>query len=177
MYLGRVRKRFFAGVFAGTVLFLAGCGAGASVGDGAASSSVAQLTSSLPPGTVTTASVPTRSLGATTLVPPSPLNPAGTLTNADAGSTVHFKVGDTIDIALKAASGFQNWQVATPDPAMLRPTVNPAAAAVRGATLRAFQAVGAGTTEIMATSLPICAAGQACPQIVQGYKVTVVLGN
>lgn len=95
----------------------------------------------------------------------------------DAGSTVHYTVGDTIDVALNAASGFQNWQVATPDPAILRPTVNPAAAAVRGATLRALQAVGAGATAIMATSRPTCLAGQACSQIVQGYKVTVVIGS
>jgi len=98
------------------------------------------------------------------------------LTNADAGKTVNFKVGDTIDLALRAANGFDNWQVAMPDAAILMPTVNPAAAAVRGATLRAFQAVGVGTAAITATSKPTCPAGQACPQLVQAFKVTVVVG-
>jgi hypothetical protein len=114
---------------------------------------------------------------ATMGVPPSPLHPAGTLTNADNGKTVHYQVGDTIDVALSAASGFQNWEVATPDLAVLVPTVNPAAAAVRGATLRAFQAVGAGQTAITATSKPDCPAGQACPQPVQTFKVTVTVGG
>ena len=177
------------GVLATTILMmtlvLAGCGAGAAAptggtgGELAISATAADTASALSMmrPTQATSSVGTVQSSSPALAPPSPLHPAGTLTNADNGSTVHYKVGDTIDVALNAASGFQNWQVAPPDPAILRPTINPAAAAVRGATLRAFQAVGAGTTSITASSEPTCSAGQACPQLVQGYRVTVVIGR
>jgi hypothetical protein len=43
-------------------------------------------------------------------------------------------------------------------------------------TLRAFQAVGVGTATITATSKPTCLTGQACPQLVQAFTVTVVVG-
>ena len=180
----RGSKRTLAAVISAGVLVLSGCGAGApSGGGGTVRALTPSATAILPtpasaatPITQSSSTVGTAQSIASTLAPPSPLHPAGTLTNADAGKTVTFKVGDTIDLALKAANGFDNWEVATPDAAILRPTVNPAAAAVRGATLRAFQAVGVGTTAITATSKPTCLAGQACPQLVQAFKVTVVVG-
>lgn len=184
--VSRVGRRLVAITSMGALLALAGCGAGAPAvtgvpaGGPSAAATIAPLPAVVSTVTAETTSAATSGTSATvtaTMIPPSPLNPKGTLTNADAGSTVHFQVGDTIDLALHAASGFQNWEVALPDPAVLKPTVNPAAAAVRGATVRAFQAVGAGQTAIMATSRPICAAGQACPQIVQAFKVTVIVGS
>lgn len=108
---------------------------------------------------------------------PNPLHPAATLTNADTGKTVQIRVGQTIDLSLRAASGFQNWVVAPPNAAVLMPAADPAAAAVRGVTLRAFLAAAAGQTAITATSKPTCTSGQACPQLVQGFNVTVVVGG
>jgi hypothetical protein len=113
---------------------------------------------------------------------PSPTAPAGaiplgrvTITEADSGKTFSVAMGATINLALRAPQGFQDWQVATPDPLVLVPTVNPAAAAARGVTLRAFRAVAVGQTAIMATSMPVCTPGQACPQIVRAFKVTVAV--
>lgn len=178
----RSSNHSLAALMLGTMLLVA-CGGAAS----ATSTSTASLNSRSVPiqsaagsatvGTPSASYIGTASLVATLGMPPSPLHPAGTLTNADNGKTMHFQVGDTIDLALKAANGFQNWDVATPDITVLVPTVNPAAAAVRGATLRAFQAVGTGQTAITASSKPDCPAGQACSQLVQAFKVTVMVGG
>jgi len=105
----------------------------------------------------------------------SALQPAATITNADENKTLHIKVGQVVDVALKAAAGMENWDVANPDPAILAPTVNPAAAAARGMTLRAFKAVAAGTADVSATDRPLCNPGQACSHLVQGFKATVVV--
>lgn len=180
------KRRLLAALALGAVLTVAGCGAGAPGGAYASSGSisasasatvVAVSPSSSPRPTQPAASVGTTSVPSMTLAAPSALRPKLTLTNTDAGSTVHIQVGDTIGLALEAANGFQDWVVSPPDGAVLKPIVNPAAAAARGTTLRAFQAVGAGQTGITATSRPTCVAGQACPQLVQGFKVTVVVGG
>lgn len=175
----RVRRPLATATFLTVTFLLAGCGAAVassgSAGNGSAiSHTVASAASRL--ATTTSAVSPTPTPGASHLS--GPLNPAATVTNADAGKTFQIQVGDVIDVDLQARSGFENWQIAPPNSAILTPTVNPAAAAVRGATLRAFRAVGAGQTDITATDLPICAAGQACPQVVQGFKATIIVkGN
>jgi hypothetical protein len=180
------KRRLLAALALGAVLTVAGCGASAPGGAGASSGSISATASAtvvaLSPGSTPVPTQPaardgTASISGTALAAPSPLRPKLTLTNADAGSTVHIQVGDTIDLALKASTGFQDWQVSGPDAAVLKPVVNPAAAAARGMTLRAFQAAGVGQADITATSRPNCVAGQACPQLVQGFKVTVVVGG
>lgn len=108
-------------------------------------------------------------------MPTGPLQPAFTLTNADNGRTFHAKVGQVIDLTLRANQGMQDWVVQQPDPSILAPTPNPGAAAARGATLRAFRAVAAGTATIAATDRPVCPPGQACPQFILAWKATVIV--
>ena len=103
------------------------------------------------------------------------LSPALTITLADENKTEHVKVGQVLDLALRAASDMQNWQVQDADASVLQSTVNPAATAARGITLRAFKAIGAGTATIRATDRSICTTGQACPRLVQAFAVTIVV--
>ncbi|HEX6511944.1 MAG TPA: hypothetical protein VF157_06580, partial [Chloroflexota bacterium] len=102
---------------------------------------------------------------------PSPVN----LTNADENKTLQLRVGQVLDVALKADDGMDNWQLDNPDPAVLAPTVNPAAAAAKGVTLRAFKAVAAGTAAIAATERPTCNPGEACSHLIRAFKATVVV--
>jgi predicted secreted protein len=88
---------------------------------------------------------------------------------------VQVRIGQVVDVALQADNGMDPWQVTNPDPAILAPTVNPAAAAARGVTLRAFQAVGVGTAKIDATDRPTCSPGQACPRLIRAFTATVVV--
>ena len=137
--------------------------------DASASPSPAPTEVSASPTPVPVAS-PQPTIGA-----PGPPQPAFTLMNADDGKTFHLKVGQLIYLALQANQGMDNWVVQNPDPAILTPAVNPGAAAVRGATLRAFAAAAPGTATISATDKATCPPGQACPQFVVAWKVTVVV--
>ena len=105
------------------------------------------------------------------------LSPAATITNADEGKSVQVHVGQVLDLALKADDGMDPWQVTNPDPAVLAPTVNPAAAAAKGMTLRAFKAVASGTAKIEATDRPVCNPGQACSHLIRAFTATVVVGS
>lgn len=130
---------------------------------------------------------PAAPLGGSPLVPtalpasaPAPisggLNYARTITNADNGATVQIKVGDRIALALQAPTGFDPWDVAPPDAHVLMPVPNPAAAAARGVTLRAFLAAGPGQTTIMAMDRIHCDTTQgACAGAIQDFHVTVVV--
>jgi hypothetical protein len=100
-----------------------------------------------------------------------------TITNVDQGKTFTVRVGAVVDLDLKADSGMQPWQVQNPDPAILQPIPNPAAAAAQGVTLRSFKVVGAGMAPIMATDRPQCNPGQACPQFIRAWKVTVTVSG
>jgi hypothetical protein len=97
-----------------------------------------------------------------------------TITNADNGATVQVAVGDDVSLALRVPPGADPWQVQQPDPQVLAPIPNPAAAAV-GVTLRAFRAASPGQATIAAESRPHCDAGGACPGAIQGFRVTVVV--
>ena len=103
------------------------------------------------------------------------LSPAVTITTQDDGKTFHVKVSQVVDLALQAAQGMANWEVQNPDPAVLAPTVNPAAAAAQGMTLRAFKSVATGQAVIMATDRPMCNPGVPCPQFIRAFKATVVV--
>ena len=104
-----------------------------------------------------------------------PLSPAFTLTNDDDGKTLQVQVGQVVDVALRAGDSLENWEVGDPDPTVLAPTVHPAATAARGVTLRAFKAVGPGTTTISATDRPQCNSGEFCAQFILGFKAAVVV--
>jgi hypothetical protein len=58
---------------------------------------------------------------------------------------------------------------------ILVPVVNPAATAVRGVTLAAFQALAPGEAEISSYASPSCSPGQACPMYVAVYSVRVTV--
>jgi phage tail protein X len=90
--------------------------------------------------------------------------------------TATMRVGQKVEVVLHANSGMDNWtHVRSTNEAVLVPTVNPAATAVRGVTLAAFKAVAPGQAEITAYANPHCPPGSACPMYVAvvSIKVTV----
>jgi hypothetical protein len=104
------------------------------------------------------------------------LNFVRTITNADNGATVQIKVGDRIALVLQASTGFDPWDVAPTDAHILMSVPNPAAAAARGVTLRAYLAAGPGQATIMATDRIHCDTTQgACAGAIQDFHVTVVI--
>ncbi len=107
----------------------------------------------------------------------SALSPAATITLDDDNRTIQVKVGQVLNVSLKADQGMDNWQVPNPDSTVLAPTVNPAAAAARGVTLRAFKAQAPGTATLTATDRATCNPGQACSQAVRSFHVTVVVSG
>lgn len=171
--------RIVGRIFAACVILvtLAACSAGTGKGTNTATPVIA---TPLPTGTAVplggSPSVPT-ALPASAPAPVSGgLNFARTITNADNGATVQIKVGDRIALALQAPTGFDPWDVAPPDAHILMSVPNPAAAAARGVTLRAFLAVGPGQTTIMATDRIACDTTQgACGGAIQGLRVTVIV--
>ncbi|MCA1667265.1 MAG: hypothetical protein LC793_07675 [Thermomicrobia bacterium] len=132
-----------------------------------------------------------------TVIPSPPPAPGGlafvrTITNADDGGTIRITVGDRIALALTAPTGFDPWEVALPDAQVLMPVPNPAAAAVRGVTLRAFLAVGPGQSAqgvtlraflavgpgqsaIMAQDHMHCVSGQPCAGAIRAFRMTIVV--
>ena len=161
------------------VLTLAACGPSTTGSAGSAGSAIGSSTStvaanptpSAPPTSIATSATATQAASRPGIGLPS----GRAITEADNGKTVQYKVGDRFALALRASQGFQDWKVSSPDSRILKPTVNPAAAAARGVTLLAYEAVGAGQTDITATSSPICQPGEACPAIIQSFKVTVTV--
>jgi hypothetical protein len=90
--------------------------------------------------------------------------------------TATLRVGQKLELVLHAYGAMTNWsQVTSRDPSILKPIVNPAATAVRGVTLAAFQALAPGETDVAALATPDCSPGQACPVLAALYtlKVTV----
>jgi hypothetical protein len=112
-------------------------------------------------------------------VPPSPSTGSGlgfdvVVTEKDAAATV--RAGQKLEVVLHAGNGMGNWmQVKSSNESILVPTVNPAATAVRGVTLAAFNAVAPGEADVTAYSSPTCSPGQACPMYVQVWSVKVTV--
>ncbi len=110
---------------------------------------------------------------------PTPTPPSGgvgfdvTATETDHAVTMH--VGQRLEVALHGGTQFSYQQVKTSDPAVLEPTVDPAATAVRGVTLAAFKAAAAGKAQVTAVGAPVCASGQACPMYAVLYTLTVTV--
>jgi hypothetical protein len=116
--------------------------------------------------------------GSATAATPSPTPSQGngigfdvTATETDHAVTMH--VGQRLEIALHGGDAFRWQQVQSSNTAVLTPIVNPAATAVRGVTLAAFQAKAAGSAEVTAVGSPVCPSGQACPMYARFYSLTV----
>lgn len=89
---------------------------------------------------------------------------------------VSMHVGQKLEVVLHAATAMSNWaQPHSSDETILAPIVDPAATAVRGVTLAAFQARAPGQVEVTAYASPICPSGQACPMYVMVVSVRVTV--
>ena len=87
-----------------------------------------------------------------------------------------IRVGQKLEVVLHAGSGMNSWtQPRSSDESILAPTVDPAATAVRGVTLAAFQAKAPGQVEVSALGSPSCPSGLACPMYVIVYSVRVTV--
>lgn len=96
-----------------------------------------------------------------------------TATEQDHALTMH--VGQKLEVVLHGGST-TNWQqVKSSNPAVLAPIVDPAATAVRGVTLAAFQARADGNSEISAVGSPNCQSGQPCPMYAVLYSLRVTV--
>lgn len=89
---------------------------------------------------------------------------------------VSLHVGQKLEVVLHAATAMSNWaQPHSSDESILAPIVDPAATAVRGVTLAAFQARAPGQVEVTAYASPLCPSGQACPMYVMVYSLKVTV--
>jgi len=108
---------------------------------------------------------------------PSPSSGMGfdvTVTEKDHTAAMH--VGQRLEVVLHAAGGMNNWsQPKSSDETVLAPTVDPAATAVRGVTLAAFEARAPGVAEIASYAGPACPSGQPCPMYVVVYSLKVTV--
>ena len=96
------------------------------------------------------------------------------VTENDRAITV--RTGQKLEVVLHAKQGMTSWSnVRSSDPSLLQPIVNPAATAVRGVTLAAFQALAPGQVTITATAGAACSSGQACPMYAILYSVSVTI--
>ncbi len=80
----------------------------------------------------------------------------------------------TVTETTKAAS-IRVGQKLEVDESILAPIVNPAATAVRGVTLAAFEARSQGQVDVTAYGSPNCPSGQACPMYVMVFSVKVTV--
>src|SRR6266852_8462899 len=89
---------------------------------------------------------------------------------------ITIQMGQKLEVVLHANPGMTNWSnVRSSDTSVLTPIVNPAATAVRGVTLAAFQAEARGQAVITASAGADCSSGQACPMYAILYSVTVTV--
>ena len=96
------------------------------------------------------------------------------VTEKDHAATV--RVGQKIELVLRAASGMTNWAaVHSSDASVLMPIPNPAATAMRGVTLAAFKAAAPGQAQVTAVADADCSPGLACPMFAALYSVTVTV--
>jgi hypothetical protein len=111
----------------------------------------------------------------------SPSPSTGSNLNFDATVTetiraASIRVGQKLEVVLHANTGMTNWtQPKSSDESILTPVVNPAATAVRGATLAAFEAKAPGQVDITAYASPVCPSGQACPMYVMVFSARVTI--
>ena len=112
---------------------------------------------------------------------PSPSASTGTNLNFDATVTettraASIRVGQKLEVVLRAGNGMANWtQPKSSDESILAPIVNPAATAVRGVTLAAFEGLAPGEVNVTAYATPVCPSGKACPMYVMVFSATVTV--
>jgi hypothetical protein len=108
---------------------------------------------------------------------PSPSPSSGTgfdVSVTERDHTAAMRVGQKLEVVLHAASGMNSWSPPkSTNEALLVPIVDPAATAVRGVTLGAFQARAPGQVDVNAYAGPICPSGQACPMYVVVFSLRV----
>ena len=91
-------------------------------------------------------------------------------------TAITIQVGQKLEVVLHSKSGMTNWtNVRSSDTSVLAPIVDPAATAVRGVTLAAFQALAPGRAVITASAGALCSPGQACPMFAILYSATVTV--
>jgi hypothetical protein len=89
---------------------------------------------------------------------------------------ITIQVGQKLEVVLHAKPGMTSWSnMRSSDTSVLTPIVNPAATAVRGVALAAFQAQAPGQAVITAVAGAACSPGQACPMYAILYSVTVTV--
>ena len=108
---------------------------------------------------------------------PSPSSGMGfDVTATEKDHTAAMRVGQRLEVVLHAAAGMNNWnQPRSGNEAILVPIVDPAATAVRGLTLAAFEAEAPGQVEITSFAGPVCPSGQPCPMYVVAYSLQVTV--
>jgi hypothetical protein len=104
-------------------------------------------------------------------------NPLGfDVTVTETTRAASIRVGQKLEVVLHAGSGMNNWtQPRSSNEAILSPIVDPAATAVRGVTLAAFQARSVGQVDVTAFGSPTCPSGVACPMYVIVYSLMVTV--
>jgi hypothetical protein len=108
---------------------------------------------------------------------PSPSSDRGyavVLTQQDHSATL--QVGQKLEVVLGTPAGGVTWShPRSSDQAVLAPTVDPAATAVRGVTLAAFIARSPGQATLTANGSPQCSPGQACPMYAVLFSAVVTV--
>lgn len=115
--------------------------------------------------------------GAASSPSPTPSSGLGydvTSTNSDHAVSMH--IGQKLEVVLRAGPGMNDWtHPVSSDTSALAPIVDQAATAAIGVTLAAFQAMKPGQVEVTSTGSPKCSPGQACPQYLALYRLTVTI--
>jgi phage tail protein X len=95
---------------------------------------------------------------------------------SDQTRTATMRVGQKVEAVLHARPGMTTWNgVRSSNTSVLAPIVDPAATAVRGVTLAAFQAVAPGNAQITASAGANCSPGQACPLYLMVLTIDVTV--
>jgi hypothetical protein len=107
-------------------------------------------------------------------IPSSPTGFDVTVTERDHAVTMH--AGQKIELVLHAGQGMKPWtHPMSSDTTVLTPIIDPAATAVQGVTLAAFQAKVPGQVDVTANAGPDCAPNQACAQFLELYTLKVTI--
>ena len=103
-------------------------------------------------------------------------SPTPTLGVTEQDHTATVRVGQKLEVVLRAPNGMNNWShPISSDPSVLAPTVDPAATAAVGVTLAMFIGMKAGTVEVTSNASPKCPPNAACPMYVAVYSLKVTV--
>jgi len=94
------------------------------------------------------------------------------VTQADQGRTVTLGVGQTLEVRL-SGGGSQQWSAPRSADVNVLEGTGSSADPTRGDAAATFVARTAGSTRVSSQARPICAAGQACPDFVRLWTITV----